>query len=171
VIEAKMEDLLKKISPYQMFNFLMSGAVLVVALSKTTNIDLGTDDVVTTFFLYYFIGLVISRVGSLLVEPTLKFLRVIRFRPYPEYVQAAKLDAKLDTLSQENNTYRTLIATFLVYLAIYLTDKHAHQAVAGKSSLIFTVGACVLVILFAFAYHKQTKYITERIKAALATKP
>lgn len=165
-----MEDLLKKISQYQLFNFLMSGAILVVALSKTTDINLATDDVVSTFFLYYFLGLVISRVGSLLVEPTLKLLRVVRFTPYPEYVKASKLDAKLDTLSQENNTYRTLIATFLLYLTIYLADKHAHNFVAAHSWQAVITFSCLMMVLFALACRKQTKYITKRINEVLVSK-
>jgi hypothetical protein len=166
-----MEDLLKKVSQYQLFNFLMSGAVLVAALSKTTDIHLGSDDVILSFFLYYFVGLVISRVGSLVVEPTLKLLRVIKYLPYTDYVQAAQLDAKLDTLSQENNTYRTLIATFLMFIGFYLLDKHAHSLLSGKSSVVIVGGAALLILLFAFAYHKQTKYITKRINKALQNNP
>ena len=162
-----MEDLLKKISSYQLFNFLMSGAIFVMALDNLTTISLSSDDAVLSFFTYYFIGMVIGSIGSLLVEPTLKILRVIKFRSYPEYVRAVQLDSKLDTLSQENNTYRTLIATFLVFSITYAFDKCAQGILTGKSTVVIAIGVMLLILLFIFAYHKQTKYMTQRIDKAL----
>lgn len=166
-----MEDLLKKISSYQLFNYLLSGAVLTAALDKTTSIHLGSDEAVLAFFVYYFVGMVVSRIGSLIVEPALKLLRVIKFRPHSEYVRAAAVDAKLDTISQENNTYRTLIATFLTYIVIYLGNAHFANWFLVHKTISLMVGASLLVVLFAFAYRKQTKYITSRITTALHNQP
>lgn len=163
-----MEDLLKKISQYQLFNFLLSGALLVVLLSKTTDINLTTDDAIATFFTFYFIGLVISRLGSLIVEPALKKIKVITFAPYADYLSAVKTDPKIDTLSQENNTYRTLVATFIVFLIIYAFDKDASGFISGKGTLITYIFAVALILLFVLAYRKQTSYITKRIKKAKA---
>ena len=163
-----MEDLLKKVSQYQLFNFLLSGAVLVVTLSKTTDINLTNDDALTAFFTFYFLGLVISRVGSLVVGPLLKKMKVITFAPYADYLVAVKIDPKIDTLSQENNTYRTLIAAFIVFLAIYALNKNASSFILGKSTPITYVLAVGMVLLFTFAYRKQTTFITKRIKKTKA---
>lgn len=166
-----MEDVLKKISQYQLFNYLLSGAVLVAALDKTTGIHLGSDDAILAFFIYYFIGMVISRIGSLVVEPTLKFLRVIKFRSHQEYVRAAALDAKLDTLSQENNTYRTLIATFMVYIIAVFGNVYFSKWLTKYHTVSLLVGAALLIGLFIFAYRKQTKYVTSRIDTTLQNNP
>jgi len=166
-----VEDLLKKISSYQLFNFLLSGAIFVAALTKTSNIHLSSDDAVLSFFLYYFIGLVISRIGSLIVEPILKKLGIIKFRSHADYVRAATLDTKLDTLSQENNTYRTLIATFLLYIGVYLVDQHFSAWVLAHATLCIISGMISIIVLFTLAYHKQTKYITSRINSALQNHP
>lgn len=166
-----MEDLLKKISSYQLFNYLLSGAVLTATLDKTTSIHLGSKEAILAFFVYYFVGMVVSRIGSLVVEPTLKFLRIIKFRPHSEYVRAAAIDAKLDTISQENNTYRTLIATFLMYIVVYLGNAHFSKWFLAHQTVSLIVGASLLVVLFAFAYRKQTKYVTNRITTTLKNNP
>ena len=159
-----MEELLKKISQYQLFNFLLSGAVLVTLLSKTTSINLINDDVIAAFFTFYIVGLVISRIGSIIIEPSLKKLGVIKFVAYQEYLDAVKADPKIDTLSQENNTYRTLIATFLIFIIIFALDKHAASFMSGKSNLIIYALSSAILLLFVLAYHKQTSYITKRVK-------
>lgn len=159
-----MEDLVKRISEYQIFNFMLSGAVLVVLLSKTTDIYLLSDSVIATFFVFYFVGLVLSRIGSLVVEPVLKKLKIIKFAPYAEYLGAVKKDPKIDTLSQENNTYRTLISTFVVYLLVYTLNQNTANIIEGKSSEIIYVLILATLLLFIFAYRKQTSYITKRIK-------
>jgi hypothetical protein len=161
-----MEDLLKKISQYQLFNFLLSGAVLTVLLRQTTSINIIYDNAILEFFVFYAIGLVISRVGSLAVEPTLKKLKIIVFAPYADYLKAVKLDPKIDTLSQENNTYRTLIATSLTYLVIYSISKYATDFVTHHKTVVTYLFAVLLVLLFVLAYHKQTNYINKRINQA-----
>jgi hypothetical protein len=158
-----VEDLLKKISEYQIFNYLLSGSVLVVLLSKTTSISLLSESAIATIFIFYFVGLVVSRIGSILVEPILKKFKVVNFAPYPDYLSAVKSDPKIDTLSQENNTYRTLIATFLVFVIIYALSENAASIYVGKSKLITYLLALSLLLLFVFAYRKQTTYITKRI--------
>lgn len=161
-----MEDLLKKVSHYQLFNFLLSGVLLVVLIKQTTGIDLIYDNVMVQFFVFYFIGLVISRIGSLLVEPSLKRLGVIKFAPYRDFLAAAKKDEKLDTLSQENNTYRTLIATFIVFALVYTAHRYAGNFIEEHTTLVTYLFAGLMILMFTMAYRKQTTYITERIKNA-----
>ncbi|MGB4800927.1 MAG: hypothetical protein WBP03_05450 [Candidatus Saccharimonadales bacterium] len=161
-----MEDLLKKISQYQLFNFLLSGTVLAVLLNKTTSINLIYENIIIGFFAFYFLGLVISRVGSLIVEPVLKKLKIIEFVPYDDYLSAVKADTKIDTLSQENNTYRTLIATFLVFVIVYTLDRFAADLITRNSTASTYIFAVLMLLLFIFAYRKQTDYITERVRKA-----
>lgn len=161
-----MEDLLKKISQYQLFNFLLSGTVLAVMLNKTTSINIIYDNALVAFFTFYFIGLVISRLGSLTVEPILKKLKIINFASYADYLDAVKRDPKIDTLSQENNTYRTLIATFLAFIVIYILNEHASSLITLNRSKMVYLFATVMLILFILAYRKQTAYIAKRVKKA-----
>jgi hypothetical protein len=121
-------------------------------------------EIIVGLFLYYFIGLVLSRIGSLLVEPVLKKLKFVIFAPYGEFVAACKADPKIDVLSESNNTYRTLCAVFLAELLLKVYEK-----LGAMCPLLARHGAVVLSILLLvivlFAYRKQTAYVTKRIRA------
>lgn len=161
-----MEDWFKKVSEYQIFNFMLSGAIFVVLLSKTTDIDLLSESLIASFFIFYFVGLVLSRIGSLIIEPVSKKLKLVSYVPYNEYLVALKKDPKLDTLSQENNTYRTLVATFIVYLIVFAANENLADTFAGKSSLLTYAIIILIILIFALAYRKQTSYIVKRVKKA-----
>jgi hypothetical protein len=62
---------MEKISSYNIFNNLFP-ALFVYLLERSTKVILSTDDIVKNIVLYYFAGLIIGRVGSIIIEPLLK---------------------------------------------------------------------------------------------------
>ena len=66
-----MEKLLEKLTSYNLFNYLLPGIIFSVLLEKTTNYSIIHKDILIEAFLAYFIGLIISRVSSLIIEPLL----------------------------------------------------------------------------------------------------
>lgn len=159
-----MKDLLDKLSSYNIFNYLLPGIIFVVLAEKLTSFSFVQKDIVLGVFLYYFIGLVISRIGSLFIEPILKKIKFITFASYSEFVSTSKEDAKLDTLSEVNNMYRTFCSLFmfLIILKCYELISTKYPVVTGWNSEMLAIG---LLALFLFAYKKQTKYITKRVAA------
>ncbi|SRR6266567_7430493 len=159
-----MKELMDKVSSYNLFNYLFPGVVFVVLAGNITSYSLIQDDIVVGAFLYYFIGLVVSRVGSLILEPIFKRLAFVKLAPYEDYVAVSKTDSKLEILSEANNTYRTLSSLFmlLALLKIYELLAARFQILASLSSYIL-VGA--LFALFIFSYRKQTQYVTKRINS------
>ena len=159
-----MKELLDKISSYNLFNYLLPGVLYAFIASELTTVNLIQKDLIVGAFLYYFIGLIISRIGSIIIEPLLKYLSFIRFADYKEFVQASKKDSKIEILSEANNMYRTFISLFLtlgftvLYSFFELKYPFIREWVLG--SVIF-----LIFIMFLFAYRKQTKYITKRIKS------
>ena len=67
-----MEDLIKKISSYNLFNYLFPGIVFVVLAKMITPYSFLHEDIILGIFIYYFVGLSISKFGSLVIEPLLK---------------------------------------------------------------------------------------------------
>src|SRR5690606_28635840 len=114
-------------------------------------------------FLYYFIGLVISRIGSLIVEPLFKKIKLLKFAEYSEFITASEKDHNIETLSESNNMYRTLVALFLTLLLsklyLFVSIKYEWSQNTG-----FYILAILLLIMFILAYRKQTNYITKRIR-------
>ncbi len=159
-----MNELLSKISSYNLFNYLLPGSIFAVLASNITHYPLVQRDILTGAFLYYFMGLVVSRFGSLIVEPLLKRLSVVQFADYKDFVAASKQDEKLELLSEVNNTYRTLCSLFSLLLLLKLYTK-IEERFPFLKEWDATILAVILLIMFLFSYRKQTSYITKRIKA------
>lgn len=159
-----MKDILSKISSYNLFNYLLPGIVFAVLAERTTTYKIIQSDIIVGLFLYYFCGLVISRIGSLIIEPSLKKASFVKFAPYKDYVKVSAKDPTLETLSEVNNMYRTLCALFFMLLATKAFEAMAMflNMSGNASAYILSV---VLLVLFALSYRKQTKYITQRVEA------
>lgn len=159
-----MKDLLDKISSYNLFNYLLPG-ILFVSISKYfTNYNFIQDNNLIGAFLYYFIGMVISRFGSLFVEPILKKISFLKFTDYKSFVAASKKDDKIELFSEINNTYRTITAMFilLLFLKVYNYFEMLWNVTSEVSLLIAVI---LILTIFLFSYRKQTNYISKRIDA------
>lgn len=159
-----MKELLDKLSSYNIFNYLFPGVVFVVILSKVSAIDLVQKDALTAAFLYYFIGLIISRIGSLFIEPFLKWIKFLKFSEYSKFVSASKVDTKIDLFSEVNNMYRTLCSLFLLLAISIVYETYLSELTFFKNyGSVFII--VLLLILFVFSYRKQTSYITKRVES------
>jgi hypothetical protein len=162
-----MNELLNKLSSYNLFNYLLPGILFAVLASEATHYSFLQRDIVLALFLYYFIGLVVSRVGSLVIEPLLKKSGFLKFADYKDFVTASKTDQKIELLSEVNNTYRTLCSLFGLLLFLQAYDKVEARFPALKQWDAVAL-VMLLLVMFLFAYKKQTGYITQRIKATKA---
>jgi hypothetical protein len=109
-----MSEFIKLLSTYNLFNYLFPGYVFIFYINLFTNYAIPKSNILTEFFLAYFLGLVISRIGSLIIKPILDKFNFIEYADYEKFVKASKLDSKIDLLLEVNNMYRTLIALFLI---------------------------------------------------------
>lgn len=162
-----MKDLIEKIKPYDLLNNLFPGVVFVIVLGKITNFDLSQKDVVSSVFFYYFSGMVISRFGSIVVEPILK--KFIKFAKYDDYITASNIDPKIDDLSTVNNIYRTVVSTFIMLLVAKICSTFIEKykfdlSIFGYSFLV------IILILFIFSYIKQTRYVVSRVEKCMQGK-
>ncbi len=157
-----MNALLNKLSSYNIFNYLLPGIIFVVLAEKLTSFSFVQKDIILGVFLYYFIGMIISRIGSLIIEPILKSIKFVSFSSYSQFVTASKHDEKIDILSETNNMYRTFCSVFLflITLKVYELLLIKFHDLSSYNSLVIIIA---LLILFLFSYKKQTKYITKRI--------
>jgi hypothetical protein len=161
-----MNELLSKLSSYNLFNYLFPGVIFAFLADAITSYTFIQSNIVIGLFLYYFIGLVISRFGSLVIEPLLKHRKIkfIKYVDYKDFVDACKKDDKLETLLEVNNTYRTLCSLFLLLpiLELYEVVEHAAPVLIGWRTVLIIVS---LFLAFLFSYKKQIGYIVKRIKA------
>jgi len=161
-----MNEILEKISSYNLFNYLMPGVLFLVIVESSTNYSLMNDNIVLTAFIAYFVGLIISRVGSLVVEKVLRKTNFLKFKSYKDFVAASQKDPKLEVLSEQNNSYRTIIAMLIMAGVTKAYGWLASKVVFFDEWKLGIVSTLIL-IMFLFAYKKQTKYISDRIEKNL----
>lgn len=159
-----MKELLDKLSSYNIFNYLFPGVVFVVLLSKITPYNFVQQNFIVGAFLYYFIGLIISRIGSIFIEPILKKTKFVKFSDYPSFVRVSKIDSKLDILSEVNNMYRTICSLIFIIIIILAYEKLSQYFSFLKEYNSFIL-LLFLLVLFLLSYKKQTEYINKRIQA------
>ncbi len=159
-----MKDLLEKLSTYNLFNYLFPGVVFVVLVEELTDYSFIQPNIVLGVFLYYFIGLVISRVGSLVVEPFLKWTSFLKFADYKDYVAASKKDERVELLSEVNNTYRTLCACFGLLILLKFIEVLGRKFSVPQSWEFFIL-VVILLVVFLLSYKKQTDYVKKRVDA------
>lgn len=159
-----MEKLLEKISAYQFLNYLISGLVFVYSIDYLGVYDLQDDNIMLMLFGGYFAGMVLSRIGSLFFEKYLLKWRFIEFAPYKDFKEAESKDGKITTLSTENNTYRTLLATFFVLFVTYGLSLIPCVSEFMHSKWMWLVVLALLCALFLFSYRKQTSYVRKSVE-------
>ena len=159
-----MDKILEKISSYNIFNYLFPGVVFCVVCDKYFSIPLIQETIVNGIFLYYFIGLVISRIGSVVIEPTMKKVGLLEFSEYSDFVQASKTDSKIEILSEANNMYRTILSMIVILGLTVLCSEALKQWPEYTNHVKYILIGSLLVI-FLFSYIKQTNYIAKRVLA------
>ncbi len=158
-----MSELLDKIGSYNLFNYLLPGVVFIVLLNEIFQVNFIQDDIFVAAFFYYFVGLVLSRLGSVLLEPVLKKFGFIRFEEYSKYLDAIKEDSKLEVFVEASNTYRTFAAVFLVLTIINLFGLVKNKFPISSDTNVW-VGLFLMLLLFLLSYRKQTLFISSRIR-------
>lgn len=158
-----MNELINKLSSYNIFNYLFPGIIFNIFLKPLTGYTIIVSDILFTLFLSYFIGLILSRIGSLFIEPALKKIKFIIFTPYRDYINASKDDQKIELLLEVNNMYRTILSLSITLLLIKIysfIESKFRQLIEYRWSII----TLVVIILFFISYKKQTEYIRKRIE-------
>lgn len=157
-----MKELLDRLTSYNLFNYLLPGVIFAAALDHFTSYDVLQDSIVVGVFLYYFLGLVISRLGAIFLQPLLSWIGFIRFAPYADFLSASKNDPKIELLSEQNNMYRTFCAMFILIGTVAAYERLSLRC-AALDQYAPAIGLVLLLTLFLFSYRKQTRCIVERI--------
>lgn len=110
-----MNEILNKLTSYNIFNFLFPGAVFCI-IAEHINIMPSPSDLAKQLLWYYFVGMVISRVGSVIVEPLLRLVKFIPKGDYSAFLRASEVDEKLEVMVEAMNTFRTMASAFLMLI-------------------------------------------------------
>lgn len=172
-----MDNLLKqifdKISSYNIFNNLYPGAVFCYLLKIMIDINIILSTWYENLILFYFVGMVISRVGSVIIEPIMKKIKIknkklLQFSSYADYRNACENDPLVGTLSEVNNTYRTLLSCIVCIFALKIGVSFNDDCMENQFTFFNDnkewIILIILILLFAFSYVKQTSYVKNRVE-------
>lgn len=169
----------EKISGYDIFNNFLPGIVFCYLVERTTRITIANGSVLENLFVYYFVGLIISRVGSVLIESVLRNIKIksktqkskeplLKKTAYSRYEEASEKKPKIIVLSEKNNIYRTVTALLCMLLAVKLYDSFLYELILTYEkvgNIVLFIVVCVsLIILFLVSYVKQTKYVVDSVE-------
>ena len=159
-----METLLSLLSTYELFNNIFPGIIFSYFLNlEGYTLVVEKIDVYEKLFIYYFIGLIISRIGSLFLEPLFRKLEIIKFADYTKFLKAEEKDNKISIFVLVNNMYRSFIIVFFfnfLYL-LYLILENNFLFCTLLAKLLFILS---FFFLFVYSYKKQTEYIRKRVE-------
>lgn len=153
-----LKSLSEKLSAYQLFNFIYLGAVFLGILSYK-GVPLGMLKEIWWFLLAsYFLGMTISRFGSIVIESIcLKFGWIEKYdiKRYADNIAKNSFTAILLELT---NIYRTIcsmgILLFLCTIFKYQQD--------DKCCMLFV--EVLFVLLFGISFIKQHHYLGDKLK-------
>lgn len=173
-MEEILAQIVEKISSYNIVNNLYPGILFVYVLKIMFGTNLLSNNWFENLIVFYFVGMVLSRIGSIIIEPVMKKIKIIKYAPYQDYVKASGIDPLVDTLSETNNTYRTLLSTFIcafVYkLGVSINEVCLKNKVTFLQENKDWILLILLILLFVFSYVKQTSYVRKRVESVLKRK-
>lgn len=156
-----MEEIFKKISHYQIFNYLFPGALATYYLEKFYQISLGGKNFFVVLCCYYVVGLIISRLGALIIETIMK--QFITFVPYADYIKATKKDPIIPGMMSIANMYRTLCIIPLLMLILGPIKTNTRD-----TFIAFYIFLAIAFLVFLFSYIRQINFIIQRARTTLS---
>lgn len=162
-----MENLLDRLSSYNLLNNLLPGVLFLVLIDVLRIVNIDERNLFLMLLGGYFTGMVISRIGSIIIEPWFKWWKIVRYSQYEDFQKAEVEDAKILTLLSESNMFRTFVAMFLILPVLYGVCLFPSAKVWLRKPCAIIVILILLLILFTVSYRKQSSYIRKRVDKAV----
>ncbi len=163
-----MEIIISALGPYGIIINLIPGILFYLLAPLEFRSIVNIDNSIFLFVFCYFIGLILNRIGSLIISPMVQIVGFIKYVPYDQFLQAEEVEKsraehKLQTLVTVNNFYRTLCA-----MTITLIIVRVYYSSLTCDTFIFRIFLnnwiyWGLFVLFLFSYKKQTAFIKNRV--------
>lgn len=156
-------EFLNKLSPYSVFNYLVPGVVFCITVERIWQINIAGNDIFLAMFVYYLVGMSLSRIGSLVVEPILKKINFVEFSKYEDFLQAEKGDEKLQELLLTANFYRSILGGLVAFLCLNLGFWLVKMGTITQGIFIKVILLTIFVLVLS-GYRKQVSFIKKRVE-------
>lgn len=156
-----METLIKGLGAYDLFVNLIPGVLWYLFSPDWFQQPFNSANGLELLIICYFFGIVLSRVGSLVIENFLKWRSWIFISDYTSFIKAEEMDEKVSKLERIGNLYRSLASMAIILCLIYTVNNLCGDSPAGWYKPIVFLA---LAILFIFSFMKQKRYVAERVQ-------
>ena len=165
-IKEILKSFSEKVSSYQIFTFLFPGAVFLALLMQVYTKPVPETNIWEKLFLCYTVGMIVSRIGTLILEESLfrlgkRFGGFLERIDYKNVILAERKDTKVNMLLQVSNTYRTMAAVFITLLIVAVVNKCTSLDLEFSCGLIWF--SFTMIILFSLSFIKQYNYVKKRV--------
>ncbi len=82
-----MEKIIEKMDSYNIFNYLLPGAIFDYMFEILFHMKLVQGNIVKNLFVYYFLGMILSRIGSIIIETICKKIKWVKFADYGDFIK------------------------------------------------------------------------------------
>lgn len=170
-----MDKIVEKISSYNIFNNVLPGYLFLIFGGNIIGVNLVKNDLFSMFLVAYFVGVVISRLSSIILEKRLDKILTLIYKKnkdkkfvklsYQEYVNASLLDEKIVIFNQDCNMYRSFCMLIIILLFLKILSLcNIFKKINGD--FLYITLLILLLVLFIESYRKQNDYIVKRINIA-----
>ena len=133
---------------------MLPGASLLGTLKFIFTIDIKVNENIWWFLLAsYVVGIILSRIGSLLIEEVFKKMGFIKGYNVGNYIAKRKEDDMVETLLSFANLYRSFCALSIVLIIVTMVKGYGFCDYWHYFLL-----EVLLLLLFAFSFCKQYNY-------------
>ena len=132
-------------------------------LKNYVGINIFQENIIEMIFIYYFIGSIISRFGSIIIEKLLIKCKFIKYASYEDYLKAIEKDKGIRKLITFNNMYKT-VSSGCILLIILKIAKELLNLWNVSMEISYIILIISIMLLYMFSYRKNTKYIKTRIE-------
>lgn len=162
-----MDGMVNKISAYEVFNVLFPGVLVTAYCLWVFDIQAVVDGILSigvATCAAYMVGVLVSRIGSLVIEPIAKKTGLVRW--LAGFYAAEKKDKKIAVLLKDMNMYRTLCSgTWICYIAT-IVAAFCLKTITPCLYLELIIGLTLTMVVLILSYRKQSQAIQNRIIAA-----
>ena len=156
-----METFIKGLGAYDLFVNLIPGVLCYLFAPDWFQQLFTSANGFELLIVCYFFGIVLSRVGSLVIENFLKWRSWILIPDYTSFIKAEEMDEKISKLERIGNLYRSLSSMAIILCLVYTANNLCGDSPVGWYK---TIVFLALAILFVFSFMKQKRYVAERVQ-------
>ena len=153
-----METIIEKLEEYEIVISLIPGYFFLWLLKHYVGIDMPLENVLQETIAAYVTGVVIGRIGSIVISKFLRTLKFIEFANYKDYVMASKNDSRIQTLLMNANFYRNILSTVSLIFVLKIAT-----ALGINLEILKHIVLAIVLIIFLLAFRKEERNITGRV--------